>query len=460
MPYIKPVFFQEQSLANDLVSLATKNGWVKVKTFHKASYTFTSFFYGTGSFTEPDEVVFPIKITEHNIIRNSVGDLFGIARICDRSYKYRDLPMKFKSGSIPDQAKLNSDATLRQELHEWIHDQWDIKYIDTSKIYVYMLDEVPDVKENAEITYPSSSVKAVDVLDIELQDYKPYKEKYGPGYSYNEIANQSKMMQSPITPISTRETGTNNNGWLTNWWPDSYVKVEGYIDNEVLALMIRADSAPAPFDNQVPLIPLYFGSVVSLSARDTETAALFAGTATSLPNYKYDATTPHIATSNILMPLNKKYPQYPGNGIDNIIVKRGIQGAYYQGYYFKIYSGPELMPPDRKDNAGRQFVSAWKNEQNDEYTYPPKSSYTDNAAVTRAHITHPDERDRGYLKKLIIASSVGIRNGTKLKLKKIACPDVFEYYKYFVADAVSPITKRPSVVSRPMGLAIYEKETN
>lgn len=459
MPYIKPVYYEEQNLASNIVDLAVTNGWEKVKTFRKASYKFSSIFYGTGSFQDPDNVTFPVIIAEHIIFKNSVNQLFGLARVCDMTLKYKDLPSQFKLNSIPDQIGLNADSAIRQELHDWFHSLWNVNYLDTSKLFIYMLNEIPDVEDGGEITFPSNAGEVRAVLDIELQDYEPYKEKLGTGYNYEITSNQETMMQSPMIPMVLRETDSDNNGWLTNWWPDSTVKVEGYIDSEVIALMVRADSAPAPFDNQVPLTPLYLGAVIPLTTADKNTAAMFAGAASSSPTFAYNSDSPFIPDNNILMPINKSYPQHPGNGIDNIIVRRGLQGAYYQGYSFKVFAGPELMPPDRKDNANHQFVSAWKNAANDEYTYPAKSSYDDTAAITKAHITHPDERDRGYLKKLVIAPSVGIRNGTKLKVKKQACPDVFEYYKYFVSDAVSPITKRPGVVYRPMGIGIYEKET-
>ncbi|MGE7624640.1 hypothetical protein ACQKMD_16760 [Viridibacillus sp. NPDC096237] len=458
MPYIKKLL-TEENFSKGIVDLAVKNGWTLLKTFKKLSYNFQGIFYGNAIPTEPDDVKLPFKIATHSLIKNSRGDIYGIARICDLEIKYKDIPTKFKSGSLPNQTLLCTNSELREELHTFLFGKEEIIKIDTSKVYFYMIHEEPkflDI-ENFRIVYPSQAVKAADVLDIELQGYEPIKEKTNV-YKFEPTINHTLMRQSPMVNASMRQTGQIDNGWLTNWWPDSTIKIEGFVNEEVLALMVRADSTPAFHDNQVPMLPVYFGHVVSLLPSDSGNAALFAGTAVNSPAYAYNTTTPHVPASQILMPLNKKYPQFPGNGIDNIIVKRGIQGAFYQGYNFKTFAQPEKAQPDRKDDQGRQFVSAWKNENNNEYTYPPTSLYNNKAAVTKAYITHAEERDRGYLKYLIFAPSIGPRNGAKLKNKKASCPDVFEYYKYFVSDAVSPITKRPSIVYRPIGIGIFEKE--
>ncbi|WP_338749770.1 hypothetical protein [Bacillus sp. FJAT-52991] len=457
MPYVKTMF-TEETLQADFVDLAVSNGWTLVKRFRKVTFAFTDVFYGTGYTQDPDKRNLRLKIADHALIKNSRNDIFAITRICAPVLKWGDLPSELKTGEYPNQEGFTNDPLLRKQLHEWMFSKWDENAVDTSKVYFYMLKDAPTIAEDLQVVYPSTNADVRDALDIELLHYVPRKIENNTSYEYLPSNAQHLIMQSPMVPVSTRNIGTEDNGWLTNWWPDSKIKVEGFINEETLALLIRADSTAAFDENQVPLIPVYFGSLVPLNPADKEHASLFAGSAVPDGKYKYDAITPFIDETSILMPIKKKYPQNPGNGIDNIIVKRSAQGAYYQAYSLSSHTGPEKMPPDRQDNSGRQFPSAWKNAGNDEYNYPPTSSYSGKATVSRAMVIHPEERQRGYLKHLILAESVGPRNNIRLKVKKAACPNIFEFYKYFVVDAVSPVTKRPAVAYRPMAIGIFEKE--
>ncbi|MED0665699.1 hypothetical protein P4T04_05125 [Bacillus badius] len=459
MPHVKTMF-TEETLQTDFIELAVANGWTLVKRFKKASFRFGDIYYsGVGTVLDPASTTIRLKLADHALIKNSTNDIYGIARICEPKLTWGEIPAEFKTGQYPNREALTDDSNLREQFHEWLLTKWDENNVDTSKIYFYMLKSAPDIPEDFEVVYPTLDNLGVrDVLDIELLSYTPIKKSANETYEFSPSNAQHLIMQSPMVPVSTRNIGTADNGWLTNWWPDSKIKVEGFIDDETVVLLIRADSTAAYNENQVPLIPIYFGSLIPLNSNDTGHASLFAGSATPNGNYKYDSSTPFISGSSILMPLQKKYPQNPGNGIDNIIVKRGLQGAYYQAYYLSAHTGPEKMPPNRQDNTGRQFPSAWKNAGNDEYNYPPISSYSNKAAVSRAMVMHPEERQRGYLKNIVLAESVGPRNNTRLKVKKAACPNVFEFYKYFVVDAVSPITKRPAVAYRPMAIGIFEKE--
>jgi hypothetical protein len=459
MPYIKTLF-TEQSFQSDFIATAMANGWEEVDRFRKVAYQFNDIFYGSASGgSTPWKHSLNIMMADHALLRNSRGDIYGIARICEPELQWGDLPAQFKNGEYPDQVELNADSELRKQLHDWMFEQWDEKFVDTSKIYFYMLKDAPTIPDDLRVVYPSSNLTVRDALDIELLHYMPQKQGSGSGYEFLPTNAQHEIMQSPIVPVSTREVNVPDNGWLTNWWPDSKIRVEGYINDDILALIIQADNTAAFDDNNVPTIPIYFGSLVPFDSNDTQNAVLFAGTAVSDAKYKYDSETPHIPTTNIILPTNKQYPKYPGNGIDNLIVKRTKLGAYYQAYSLSYQATPEKMPPDRKSTDGKQYASAWKNQSNDEYQYQfNPSRYTKRAHVSRAIVTHPDEGNRGYLKGLVMTHSVGLRNGVRLRLKKNACPDAFEYYKYFVVDSVSPLTKRPAIASRPAGFGIFEKE--
>lgn len=459
MAYVQTAF-TEEGFITELTDLLTANGWAKEAEFRKVGYSFPHFFYSSApsGTIPPGEREFDIWLADHTIFKNAENNLYGIARICKSKRKNKQLDVKFKNvQGHPDPTKLLNDDVLRDELHAWMKTQYDATAVDTSEIYFYMVGKTPVPPATETAVYPAAEARAV--LDVENFGYVPAFASNS--YSFtSDIEKQDLLtMQSPMMKVKTREIGTQTNGWLTNWWPDSKIRVEGLVSAQTVSLIIQADNTAAYDDNNVPTIPIYLGQLDALDATDTNEAVLFGGTAVSDAKFDYTSTTPLV--SNPLLPLEKAYPKNPGNGIDNLIVKRTKFGAYYQAYYLSFQTAPDMMPPDRISTDGKQYVSSWKNERNDEsqFKFSP-STYDGKTHVSRGYVVHPEEGVRGFLKDMIFTSSLGMINSDRLKLKKAACPDVFEIYKYFVVDAVSPLTKRPATPFSPAGFGIYEKEGN
>lgn len=458
MPYIKTTF-TEGGFLTDLKDLLVTNGWTQETSFRKVAYNLSEIFYSSLSGSTPNEKrPLTIWLADHIIVKNASGDMFGIARITKSERFWGNLPAKYKVvAGTPDITKLETDELLREELHAWMATQYEENAVDTSELYFYMLNTKPTVPTGKTAVYPVASAQGA--VDVEILSYTPIKNtgSASAGYSFEKAEFDLLRMQSPMMKIKTRDTGTATNGWLTNWWSDSKIRVEGLVSNKTVSIIIQADNTAAYDDNNVPTIPLYMGQIVPLNAEDGNESVLFGGMAVSDSKFDYTDTKPLVTTP--LLPVEKKYPKNPGNGIDNLIVKRSKYGAYYQAYYLSFLTAPDTMPPDRSSTDGKQYVSSWKNERNDEYGFKfSPSSYDKKTHVSRAYVVHPEEGHRGYLKDMIMTSSMGHLNGDTLKLKVAACPNVFQHFKYFVVDAVSPMTKRPATAFSPAGFGIFEKE--
>ncbi len=463
MSYVKTIF-TEAGFLTDMESLLVTNGWTSEEKFQKLGYDFNKMFYTPSGFgsADPGEATFTISIADHIILSNGSGELFGIARINKLTKKNRDLPTTFlETSKHPKSDALATDATLRNTLHEWMLEQNDSQMTDTSEIYFYMMKDKPTITEGKINVYPDSNPRGV--IDVENLDFTPFKiaasGPSGASYTFESKTPELTLMQSPMMKVKTRETGTLTNGWLTNWWADSKIRVEGLVSEETVSIIIQSDNTAAYDDNNVPTIPIYMGQLIPEDPADSNESVLFGGTAIAQADYDYRSLTPYMPTP--LLPLQKAYPKSPGNGIDNLIVKRARYGAFYQAYYLSFQTASDTMPPDRKSTDGKSYASAWKNQANDEYSFRfNPSSYSGKVHVSRAYVIHPEEGVRGHLKDMLMASSIGLINSDRLKLKREACPDVFDLYKYFVVDAVSPMTKRPAIPYSPAGFAIYEKEAN
>lgn len=460
MPYVKTIF-TEGTILEDFEDLLTTNGWTSEKKFKKVAFDFNKMFYTPVALsTDPGEIEFTFYIADHLIISNSSEELFGIARLTKLTRKNKDLPATcLETTKHPKSASLTTDEALRKTLHEWMLAQSDGQMTDTSEIYFYMLKDLPTITDGKINVYPEGSIRGA--IDVENLNYFPYTFMNGSTkqYAFDSKDAELTIMQSPMMKIKTRETGTLTNGWLTNWWADSKIRVEGLVSDQTVSIIIQSDNTAAYDDNNVPTIPIYMGQLVPEDPADSNESVLFGGTAVAQATYDYRSLKPYLATP--LLPLQKAYPKSPGNGIDNLIVKRARYGAFYQAYYLSFQTGSDTMPPDRISTDGKSYASSWKNQANDEYSFRfNPSSYSKKVHVSRAYVIHPEEGVRGHLKDMLMASSIGLINSDRLKLKREACPDVFDLYKYFVVDAVSPMTKRPAIAYSPAGFAIFEKEAN
>lgn len=200
-------------------------------------------------------------------------------------------------------------------------------------------------------------------------------------------------------------------------------------------------------------------------------AALFTGTAypqdkdTNNPlgasgSFDYDDPDKKRFQQTIL-PLLKKYPHYPSNGIDNIMVKRTKNGAYYQSYYFSWNTPSNLIPPLRKGIDDHKHPRAWQNAEHLTYKFAfTPSRYSGKAHASKALIVHPEDGTHGTLRNVILVSPLTIMNGDELTTIDEYCTDSGEHkykiYSYYLVEGISPLTKRPGTPFRPAGLGILK----
>ncbi len=122
MAFIEKVF-QEGSFLDDLINVATSNGWTKVKKFQKAGYPL-EILRNSGM----DETLYRFGIAEHTIIKNAEGAMYGLVQIASWNIAKKDLSYKFNTEE--DKAEFIKDAKLRYS-----------KNLDRSCFYVYMIEK-------------------------------------------------------------------------------------------------------------------------------------------------------------------------------------------------------------------------------------------------------------------------------------------------------------------------------
>lgn len=442
---------KEGAFITQFMKLVKDNGtWTIGEKFFKVGMPVSQLANPGGSLNPETKIKF--AIAQHQQATNAANATFGLARILNFELEYKDLPQIFKTKA--DYLDAGKRKTMIEHvLTFWPKDEDASVKLDNSKFYTYMCEKPTPIPTDFLESYGSTNK---DILDVEMATYKLRLDTASGTtliVDYEDTTltdNDPTIFQSATAEVKMRSA--NETGWATNWWPDSDVTVNGWIDNEVVCVVLQCDASAAPDDVLVPTIPLYWGAVDSLDKKSDgkRDHAFFAGT---VPTFDFSDVTQVIADP--VLPVTKKYPKYPGNAIDDVIVMRTAQGSYHQNHFVKAFNPPDKMPPDRSHD-GKQFPSAWKQEESDEYTYPATSAYTNKTDISPAFIVHPEERDRGELKKIMLAPGVGIRKHSHFKVAKGTCPETYDYYKCYDIDAISPITKRPSTQYRPMMLAIYE----
>lgn len=446
MAYVETTL-REGSVLADLGSLLEQNGWTRVKSFKKVAYT--------QNFINPmaaiqDSTLLNFAVARHVIYKNASGVYYGIAKAYQFSNYAKDVPYR-PADNPQDEAPLKT----------WIADKYK-EFGKDAAIYTYMADDIPTVNEG------ESFGCAVDVdimrgaIDIETE--QSVYEMAGSTYIFKYSKSYTDRQQSPFVKISLRNPNLTKTDVATNWWPDSLIQFMGYIDAEMVFAVLQADNTPAFQNNVVPSIPFFMGTFQSFKDSDDGDQALWAGTA--LDNggdeskshlFDFKSPTPYRNALDY-MPVQKTYPNYPGNGVDNIIVKRGELGARYQAYFFAWSSAPEGMAPDRVGKDGGQYPQSWNTAENDEYKYKFNPSvYSQKIHTSRAYIIHPDEGVRGYIPKMVIMSPFGLVNKDKLKVRTGSCPDTFDIYRFYLTSAISPVSKRPGTQYTPAGIGIFEK---
>lgn len=179
------------------------------------------------------------------------------------------------------------------------------------------------------------------------------------------------------------------------------------------------------------------------------------------PISTYDFDNPSARMGDVAMPILKVYNRFPSNGIDNVMCSKTRYGARYQSHYLSYGAQPNTMPPDRELNL-KKYPNAYNSlEKSTNYKYQFNTSkYSDKVHATPVYVVHPEDGVRGMLEYCIGFNSQSVSN-SGLKVRTADCPEE-EYDKYIpnVVGAVSPLTKRPSVVYRPMGYGIFKEHVS
>lgn len=158
------------------------------------------------------------------------------------------------------------------------------------------------------------------------------------------------------------------------------------------------------------------------------------------------------------MPITKVYNDYPSNGLDSVMCSKTRYGARYQAHYLSYGAQSNEMPPAREKDR-KKYPRAYDSlEHHGNYKYEfNKSRYSGKVHATPVYVVHPEDGVRGVLKYAIGFNGQSIGN-SGLKVRTKDCPEK-EYDKYLpnMINAVSPLTKRPGVAYRPMGLGIFKE---
>ncbi|MFY0147702.1 MULTISPECIES: hypothetical protein [Bacillus cereus group] len=443
MAYIEKIV-TEAEFHNELVNTMIQNGWKKAQTFYKCVY----------KMKDGETSLHNYWAAKHVILKNSDGGMYGIMQTWGWSAKSKlDIDFSTEEGEAEFKSYLENNP----------------RYKDRSRLYLYMIEKLPNYADNSIIFMGAEDGKEFkSISDVELAKVNriPHTDidKNGKSYVYYtyDYTDTPELMMSPLVKATLRNPNLQSVNVDTNWWPDSLVRITGQVDEYRVVLLIQADRTPAFENNSVPVLPVYMGQLESYGKEDEIADALWAGTAYEGSEvyshlYNFESNTPLIDVTNY-MPRTKTYPKSPGNGIDNVIIKRSRFGARYQAHYIAWSVPSNMMPPDRKGVNGGQYPSAWQSHDNDEYKYQFNPSlYSGRVHTSRAYIVHPDEGVRGSMPYMVLLSPLGLLDGDKLKVRKQTCPDSYDIYRFFTVDAISPITKMPATAYRPAGLGIYEK---
>lgn len=443
-PALSKYKVRERTLQDDLCNILIKNGWRKEKTFYKAPIDV--WFFGTG------RSLINFVVARHTILRNARGDYFGFAIVAQWAESKNNMP----SYSSDPQSPFVNELLRRFETDR-----------ANTTIYYYTLEKLPNIEDGG-IVLPA--VKEEDgilrmAVDVEVKNATGRRSVSGSiTYTEYEITEADPyVMQSPIIESTIRSKFLENIGEFykeTNWWPDSEISIKGYVDSNNLFLIMQADNAGMWEYNTVPSVPLYFGEIVPFDEGDPA-VAMFAGTvppgssASVVSQYDFTSTSP---AGTLILPILKKYPNHPSNGIDSVIINRTMLGSRYQGYYLSWNTAPNEMPPERISKSGqRRYPRAWPSF--DKYRFNP-SRYTGKVQTSYLYLVHPEEGVRGYLPLSIGFHPINIHNG-EIRIKREYCPErIYDVYQCFPVSAISPLTKRPSTHYYPVGIGIFKEVLN
>lgn len=464
MPYIDttpaafPHKLDELNLQVRLGELLEDYGWQVAANFKKVAVTASILNPGNSGIN--DETSFGIAVAEHFIYKNAEDKMFGLALVGEWSDRI---------GTTPKDPR----STPHSEYTAWATNEFR-KYRAVHTLYFYMLESLEGLTKNGEdIFFFFTGDLTQAVLDIEVEGAE-WVQLQGTSYNYNLTEVHPERMQSPIIAAGLRsdwldvfyDPNYNSSVSYTNWWYDSVISAKGYVDDKSLFLILQADNVPAPEGNLVPSIPLYFGRIDPVDPGDIA-YAMFAGSVppgddqNEVQTYDYDNPSLRMST---IMPIIKKYPKYPSNGVDTVMVSRAKFGARYQAHYLSWNAPPNLMPPLRTNGTGataKDYPRAWNGAENPMYKYQfNPSRYSKKVHTSKVYVVHPEEGVRGSLINCLALAPISF-SANKLRVRKEACPDpIYELYHYALVEGVSPLTKRPGTQFHPAGIGIYDVDVD
>lgn len=455
-PALSPFKVREGNLQEGFTEMLVKNGWTKALEFKKI-VTSVHFVTEHDVLARHDD---KFIVANHVILQNARGNLLGFAIVADF------IAHTAHDQGFPFYNYFSSSELEKTEFVTYMENEFEKRKVNTN-LYFYMIDKLPSIADGTSVLTPwgtelDASKRLQMALDVEVTsiDFK----STNAGSEFIKTADVT-VMQSPIVESSLRapflENVTAYPYMDTNWWADSEINIKGHVDSNGVFVVIQADNAAMWEDNLVPIIPFYFGDIVAMDEGDSA-VAMFAGTvpkgisANAVATFNFDDAT--IEGGRRIMPVLKKYPSNPSNGVDSVIINRTRLGSRYQSYFLSWNTPSNEMPPARENDLGdKQYPRSWESMKN--YQFNP-SRYSGKVQTSRVYLVHPEEGVRGYLKKSVGLNSANL-NASELRIRKDDCPEkIFDVYQCVPVSGVSPLTKRPSTHFRPMGLGIYREELN
>jgi hypothetical protein len=414
----------------------------------------------------------------HYLYKNGDGKYLGLAMIGKGYIRFEDIKA-LQAGYTTHTAFTTWLASNEDLLGQLVLDKLG-DTISNTVWYYYIVEKEPDMTYATDLTLGGESFPTICSAWVQTDDdmkrFALDAEVTKTGYTATSGADKfiireakSDVMQSPIATSIVRTSRLEDlysedyeyPQQQTNWWSDSEIRVQGNVTSDSLFLMIQADNVPAWEGAVVPTIPLYFSKIDALDTGDNA-YAFFTGTvaagdvsADAVANFDMDDPSRTNFVSTIL-PILKTYPGKPSNGVDTVMITRSKFGARYQEYFLSWNTGPNLMPPDRS-NLGKDYPRAWNNFKQEEYKFQfNPSRYSDKVHSSKIYLVHPEEGVRGSLSSTIGLSALNFNSG-KLRVRREHCPTPkYDIYRYFLAEGVSPLTKRPGTAFRPIGVGIHD----
>ena len=301
---------------------------------------------------------------------------------------------------------------------------------------------------------------ALDIEHCYGNEYKrnPEKETNPDGPWYWPETNQS-----PIIKVQLKNPEADG-----NWWPDSFIHVEGFFTREHAFMTFQADTTALIDKSDAPKIPLFLGKFdefgdyeynhklekweehhkeyYPLNGRNN--TALFSGTwvpsdfdfknTNNLPHYD-ESLQETIDPFKPIMPIKRTYDPNPGNGITNVIVNSGIEGKKYQAHFLQTVA---------PGGAGA-FDQA-------------TSSYSDRVHISPAYIAHHENGVYGHIHGIISISQLSILEGDMLDVQPSKCNEdgtalnPFEF-KVTKLDSLSPFTQLGGVPFSPTAVGVIQE---